>query len=197
MRKAIVAALAAWAVAGVPTTQVGAGGGGGSYEPLTEANGTVVAMQDYCFRPAILYVPPGENVTWVNRDQAPHVVIGANDVFGRYREYELGDTVTFSFRKQGVYPYLCSYHPGMAGAVVVGDVRPPIGSVKRLIPPGAASGVDPITSYGYSPVTSRGEAPIAPRAVSSAGPWKAAAGISLGLLLVTLVAVALRRRPTS
>ncbi|MGH2766206.1 MAG: plastocyanin/azurin family copper-binding protein, partial [Actinomycetota bacterium] len=125
MRRILIGGVVGLALVAVPAMKVEAGGGGGCYEPLTEANGTVVAMRNYCFRPAILYVPRGEAVTWVNRDDAPHVVIGANDVFGRYREYDRGETTTFGFRKPGVYPYLCSYHPGMAGAIVVGNVRPP------------------------------------------------------------------------
>jgi plastocyanin len=180
----------------MPALEAKAGGGGGCYEPLTEANGTVVAMRDFCFRPAILYVPRGGTVTWVNRDEAPHVVIGANDIFGRYREYNRGETTSFTFRKPGVYPYLCSYHPGMAGALVVGNVRPPVATVERLIRPGSATGVEP---SGPAPVQPSVQAQIATsnqQAVPSTGPWKATAGIAFGLLLLTLVAARTRRTRT-
>jgi len=68
-----------------------------------------------------------------------------------------------------VYPYVCTWHPGMVGAVVVGDQA------------GAAS-VEPVTRIREAPGTE--------------GPWKAVAGIALGLLILTLVAVGTRRTRT-
>jgi hypothetical protein len=78
-----------------------------------------------------------------------------------------GGSVSYSFDEAGVYPYVCTWHPGMVGAVVVGDAteQPASEPVAGVTEP-AASG------------------------------WKAATGISLGLLLLTLASVALRRRST-
>jgi hypothetical protein len=34
---------------------------------------------------------------------------------------EIGQRITYRFSTSGVYPYFCFFHPGMVGAVVVGD----------------------------------------------------------------------------
>ena len=33
--------------------------------------------------------------------------------------------MTFAFRDEGVFPYYCTFHPGMSGAIVVGDASGP------------------------------------------------------------------------
>ncbi|MGH2675792.1 MAG: hypothetical protein ACRDH1_10335, partial [Actinomycetota bacterium] len=76
----------------------------------------------------------------------------------------------------------------------VGNVRPPVGTVERLIRPGTASG---IASATPAPAVLPSEARVATtkREIgSSSTPWKAVAAMSLGLLLLTLVAAARRRK---
>jgi plastocyanin len=96
-----------------------AGAGGGCHEPLTEGTGDTVAMKMACFGPSILRVDPGTEVTFVNRDAVAHIV-DANG-WGEYEDILPGDAFTATFRDRGVYPFACSYHPGMTGAVVVGN----------------------------------------------------------------------------
>jgi hypothetical protein len=60
-------------------------------------------------------------VTFHNKDQLLHTFTGVLGTWGNYKEYEEGGSVTYSFDKAGVYPYFCELHPGMAGAIVVGD----------------------------------------------------------------------------
>lgn len=75
------------------------------------------------YSPAILYVEPGSEVTWVNQDPLPHTVTGAGLSLGGDKYIESGErTESFRFDDTGVYPYYCMLHPGMTGAVVVGDV---------------------------------------------------------------------------
>jgi hypothetical protein len=59
-------------------------------------------------------------VTFANRDGFVHVVLGANAVWGSFSQVRAHHRVTYRFTRPGVYPYVCTYHPGMVGAVVVG-----------------------------------------------------------------------------
>ena len=104
----------------VPSTAA-ASGGGGCGRQVTDAAGTTVTIRQYCFGPTILRVAPGETVTWINKDAAPHTVVGANAVWGDFSTLKRKARVTYRFVRSGVYPYVCTYHPGMVGAVVVGD----------------------------------------------------------------------------
>ena len=100
---------------------VDAGGGchRNSEQGQPERQGTTVEMVRNCFGTTVLRVAPGTDVTWVNRDEIAHRVDGVGwsvreDVAG-------GAQATQRFDAPGTYPYVCVLHPGMFGAVVVGD----------------------------------------------------------------------------
>ncbi|MEO8477867.1 MAG: plastocyanin/azurin family copper-binding protein, partial [Actinomycetota bacterium] len=69
--------------------------------------------------PTILRISPGDTVTFVNRDPMVHNVV-ANG-WGHFDDLSESDRFTASFPEPGVYPFACTYHPGMTGAIVVGD----------------------------------------------------------------------------
>jgi plastocyanin len=127
-----------------------ASGGGGCGRAVTYDGGTRVNIRNFCFGPTILLVRPGETVTWVNRDGFPHTVLGANASWGGYDNVRgSGGEVSYRFVNAGTYPYVCTYHPGMLGAVVVGDgkvdaatqsVTTDAGPVTRADSPVAGSG---------------------------------------------------------
>jgi plastocyanin len=96
-----------------------AGAGGGCHAGLTQGRGDTVEMVDACFTPSILRVDPGTEVTFVNQDHFVHNV-GGNE-WGMFEHMFQGDAFTSTFRQPGIYPFACSYHPGMVGAIVVGD----------------------------------------------------------------------------
>jgi plastocyanin len=98
-----------------------ASGGGGCGGPVTDEAGTEVDIVDYCFSPTILRVARGEEVTFTNMDRAPHSVLGANATWGDYDDMKRRRGITYRFSEPGVYPYVCTYHVGMVGVVVVGD----------------------------------------------------------------------------
>jgi plastocyanin len=111
------ALVAALLVVGGP-----AGAGSGCHsETATVGTGTTVELADNCFSPTILRVRPGQLVTFVQKDAQPHTVSGANLSFGDFEELRQGAAATYRFDGNGVYPYFCAIHPGMIGAVVVGD----------------------------------------------------------------------------
>jgi len=168
MRRAIVALLAASALAGIPAGPAAASGGGGCGAPTTEGTGDAVSISEFCFEPTVLYTEPGARVTFQNLDPVRHNVLGAQGEWGSFEWLREGRSVSHGFVESGVYPYVCSWHPGMVGAVVVGD---------------------PARAFSAEPVSRSTEAP------GTEGPWKAATGVALGLLLLTLVAARTRRSP--
>ncbi len=88
-----------------------------------DARTRVVPMKNLCFAPVVVRVPRGATITWVNGDRSgqPHTVTGIGSQWGSYDEILNDDRVAYEFKAEGVFPYFCVIHPGMAGAVVVGD----------------------------------------------------------------------------
>ena len=97
-------------------------GGGCRGEPVTTADTTAVQIGEApCFNPTIIFVRPGETVTWRNEGSLPHTVTGANASWGDYSELLNGQVTSQRFDTAGMYPYYCLLHPGMVGAVAVTD----------------------------------------------------------------------------
>ena len=115
--KAVTPLLAAGVVAMLPATS--AAGGGGCHGGATQGEGDTVELVDACFTPSVLHVSPGSEVTFVNRDPFIHNVAAQEWVSpGDLRK---GAGFRATFEEEGIYPYACSYHFGMTGAIVVGD----------------------------------------------------------------------------
>jgi plastocyanin len=116
-----VIALAAL-VAGPGEANAGGSCHGGKTElKFSDVATTSVAATECTFVPTVARVDTGQTVTFHNKDVDLHTVTGALLNFGDYKEYEQGESVTHTFDKPGVYPYFCELHPGMVGAIVVGD----------------------------------------------------------------------------
>lgn len=96
-------------------------GGGVCRSPKTEGSGTEVALQEFCFKPTILSVAPGQTVTWKNWEVVPHTVTSATYIWEN-RELRQGDSFSVPFDTPGIYPYYCILHYYMGGAVVVGEL---------------------------------------------------------------------------
>jgi plastocyanin len=67
-----------------------------------------------------LPVAIGSEVTWVNDDEAPHLVVGPAGDF-KSQPLDTGDRFSFRFDKPGTYKYFCSLHPHMIGTIIVGQ----------------------------------------------------------------------------
>jgi hypothetical protein len=49
-------------------------------------------------------------------------VVGANLAWGAHEKVlATGDAMGWTFEQPGIYPYSCMIHPGMTGAIIVGD----------------------------------------------------------------------------
>jgi plastocyanin len=182
-RGAIVITAAFVIVLIVPA--IPAGAGGGCHAGVTRGTGDTVELVDACFTPTTLQIRPGDTVTFVNED--PFVHNAGGNLWGHFDDLNTGDTFTATFDQQGIYPYACSYHPGMTGAIVVGDGLG-IGNgtavdVSSLSPP------EPSPLVEVRTLTRRASA--APAVVGwVVGPLL---GIGIGLGIAALV----RRRPRS
>jgi plastocyanin len=124
----IVTALFSSLAAFVPAS---AGGGGCHADQTTSARETTVILSQACFMPNFARVNVGDTVTWINKDQLAHTVTGVNLAWGGLNDLDFDDKVSMKFTKAGTYPYYCVYHPGMAGAVLVGDANA-LGAVGRI-----------------------------------------------------------------
>jgi plastocyanin len=102
-------------------------GGGCHATQAVDAKSTTVEMKDRCFTPAVARINPGDTVTWINQDSITHVVSGTG--WGESKDLAGGETMSYRFDTPGIYPYTCYIHPGMNGAVVVGDGAPPQGTL--------------------------------------------------------------------
>jgi plastocyanin len=115
---------------------LGAGGGGESGQNSQEeisSSSALHAMQEgitvsivgnsgrNSYNPNPIEIKVGDTVTWINNDSSPHTVTSSSndgsitfdsDVLRR------GEMFSFTFDKEGQYPYLCTLHPSMVVRVV-------------------------------------------------------------------------------
>jgi len=167
-----------------------ASGGGGCGRAVTDENGTRIGISDFCFDPTIFRVQPGDTVTWVNKDAVPHTVLGANGSWGGFDSIRRnGGEVSYRFVNAGVYPYVCTIHVGMVGAVVVGNGEPDRAAYA------VTTNAGPV-ARANTPMADPGAA-IAHNVVPAAVParsWPAEVWWGIGVLLVVLAAMASSRR---
>jgi plastocyanin len=194
MRRAMLSAIVGAAVLTLGTPGA-ALAGGGCHTGATQGDATgkkeaTVRIVDACFTASILKVDPETPVTFVNTDAGLIHNVGGNQ-WGQFDDMHTGDAFTATFTEEGVYPFACSYHPGMTGAIVVGDGL------------GAGSG----EAVGITPLDRETKADAAPTAITTAPvaasasplPWIAAGvgGMALGVAIAFGVGRPGRTRATS
>jgi plastocyanin len=178
--RAVLMSVTTVAVGGLGT--IPAAAGGGCHAGLTEGTGGTVAMAKACFRPAILRIDPGTDVTFVNRDPITHNV--SSNGWGRFEDMNEGDAFRATFAEPGIYPFACTIHPGMVGAVVVGEDAA-AGSGKS-VSISAVSDPEPPRGDGATAMERPGEGNVEA--------WLGG-GILAGAIGAATVILALRRRP--
>jgi len=77
-----------------------------------------VDIDNFAFTPKELTVKAGTAIVFHNRDDIPHLVVGAKGEF-HSKALDTDDTFEFTFAKPGTYSYFCGLHPQMQGKVVV------------------------------------------------------------------------------
>ena len=140
-----------------PVTPAVAGGGchSAGLESAKPVAKTTVDMEGMCFLPGVITVDPGTTVRFTNYDDLAHVVVGTG--WGARTEVAPGEGVEQRFEEPGTYAYSCYLHPGMNGAVVVGQA--------------AAAARTPVAP-----------SPAAPGPAALAASSTAADGVDLGML---------------
>ena len=160
-----IAALAGGALWVAAPASAGGFCAGYAGEKLTDARGqgrdgdaNVVLMKDNCFQAIVMRVAKGATVKWENKDAESHTVGGVAGTFGdMHAAVRPGGSVSYRFGDEGVYPYACIFHPGMAGAIVVGDGTG--GGITKAAQVVSADAGDP--SNGRSATTSSGPSILA------------------------------------
>jgi plastocyanin len=76
-----------------------------------------VWMQNNSFNPSSITIAQGATVKWINKDNATHNVVSGSafssgDIVG-------GASYSRTFTSTGTFQYVCTYHMGMGGSVVV------------------------------------------------------------------------------
>ena len=83
-----------------------------------DAKGAEVRVDNFTFAPDTLTVPVNSTVTWINKDDIPHVIASSDGAF-KSKALDTDQKYSYTFTKAGTYPYYCSIHPKMVGKVVV------------------------------------------------------------------------------
>jgi plastocyanin len=77
----------------------------------------VVTIEGMKFEPAAVRVKMGDQVIWRNKDLVPHTATAA-DKFDS-GQIAAGKSWRWTATARGQTEYVCTYHPGMKGSVVV------------------------------------------------------------------------------
>lgn len=106
---------AAVPLAGCGATADGDAGARRRSQPSDEAM-KAITMPDLSFAPGTASARAGQPVTWHNNSHVTHNVKGRG-FFSRV--IEPGSTYRHTFATAGRYAYVCTFHPGMRGTIVV------------------------------------------------------------------------------
>ncbi|CAD6537233.1 hypothetical protein LMG28727_03431 [Paraburkholderia kirstenboschensis] len=78
----------------------------------------VVAIENMQFNPPNLSVKRGDRVVWVNKDIFPHTATADTRAFDS-RSIAANASWSYEPGKAGSFPYGCTFHPTMHGALTV------------------------------------------------------------------------------
>ena len=110
----------AGALTGALLTFAAAGGPTAVQQTAPSAAVEKIVIDNFTFEPKTLTVPAGTTLTWLNDDDAPHVVIGTDPESPiKSQPLDTGDRYSITLTKPGTYGYFCSLHPHMTGTIIV------------------------------------------------------------------------------
>jgi plastocyanin len=73
----------------------------------------------YAFAPKKLSIKVGTKVTWTNPSDTSHNVTSSTASWTFAKNLDQNATVSFTFKKAGVFKYTCTLHAGMTGKITV------------------------------------------------------------------------------
>lgn len=89
---------------------------------VPQTKNTIIYMRNNTFVPKELTVLPGTGITWVNEDTTVHAVKSIGTHAGMFNSGDIIPTATWGNTfgaDEGVFEFMCTYHPDMKGAIVV------------------------------------------------------------------------------
>ena len=162
--------------------------------PADSATGNEVKLLPCAFSPTVTRIAVGTEVTFSNGSDFSHLITGANQEWGSPDvELQPGQKLSHTFDAAGIYPYACVLHPGMSGAIVVGD-----GDAAVVSGAGTTSGgpANASTGGGSSAVEAPLVSPV--QGIAADGVILVGLGVVVGLVAGGAATwIALRRRPTA
>jgi len=87
-------------------------------EPDPASRRRVVAIEGVTFRPAVLRAAVGDTIVWVNRDILAHTATAAAAGIDT-GNIPAGESRSVVLESAGEKDYICVYHPGMKGRLIV------------------------------------------------------------------------------
>jgi plastocyanin len=78
-----------------------------------------VAAKDNLFEPATIHAEVGQKITWNMDGQIAHTVTATAGAKFDSGALQPGDSFSYTTKKAGTIAYLCSFHQGMTGEIVV------------------------------------------------------------------------------
>jgi plastocyanin len=116
-----------WIVTVVALALIGTGCGNSSSPstPSPTPSGTPVSivagsstLTTTAYNPNPVTIQRGGTVTWVNNDNTAHTSTSESNVWNS-QTIAPGGSFSMTFSNPGTFPYHCTIHPGMIGAVTV------------------------------------------------------------------------------
>jgi 3',5'-cyclic-AMP phosphodiesterase len=78
-----------------------------------------IGIDNFAFTPSPLRVKAGTTVTWINKDDVPHLIVNTQNKFKQSGVLDTDQRFSATLTKPGTYDYFCSLHPKMQGKIVV------------------------------------------------------------------------------
>ncbi|MEO7083290.1 MAG: metallophosphoesterase [Gemmatimonadaceae bacterium] len=78
-----------------------------------------IGIDNFAFQPVTLTVARGTTVTWINRDDVPHLIVSTRKNFKQSAVLDTDGRFSVTLTAPGTYDYFCALHPKMQGRVIV------------------------------------------------------------------------------
>ena len=78
-----------------------------------------IGIDNFNFTPATITVKAGTTVTWINKDDVPHLIVNVQNKFKSSPVLDTDQRFSATLKTPGTYDYFCSLHPKMVGTIVV------------------------------------------------------------------------------